>query len=341
MRPFYALAVTTLGMLGPAMTVIASGAELEPLEAVLRIVVYGGMALCAVQVGLAVRSARHAVEQGYRIEDLRLAIHQYLDERHARGPVPPSPVGRLLRLAGLASMATFTGALGVLFVGRIPELLPWWASVWLWQHLWQVLLWSWMGYWATRGLGFVIPGRAIPVDDRRSRLRRRFWHSWLGARFLKLVSIGARSNASAPTLHRPTELVLGLQIEDLWHALPPDSRRGLDHLPATAEALRARVAEMRRVLTRLETQRVDDGGAAEAVREALIARRDAALAALERLRVLTLKLAGQVSVEGEFTQQLRAARDLELELLTELGAHPDVRRLTRNHRRPTPATSPA
>jgi hypothetical protein len=73
----------------------------------------------------------------------------------------------------------------------------------------------------------------------------------------------------------------------------------------------------------------------------LLGRRDAALEALERLRMLALRLAGQVSVEGEFTQHLRAARELELELLQELGAHPDIRRLTRRRGTPTPSPSPA
>jgi hypothetical protein len=181
----------------------------------------------------------------------------------------------------------------------------------------------------------------IPVDDRRARWRRRFWHSALGERFLQLVSIGIRTPASTPTLHRPTELVIGLQIEDVWKALPRESRRGLDDLPATAIALRARVAELRRTLARLEGAGSTDDEQVAALRERLLQRRDAALGALERLRMLTLRLSGQVSVEGEFTQHLRAARELELALLQELGAHPDVRRLTRRRNTPTPTPSPS
>src|SRR5690606_17825084 len=138
-----------------------------------------------------------------------------------------------------------------------------------------------------------------------------------------------------------TELVLGLQIEDIWRALPEESRRGLDHLPATAAALRARVAEIRRVLSRLEVSAGGEADQVASIRDRLLERRDAALAALERLRLLTLRLAGQVSVEGEFTQHLRDARELELELLQELGAHPGVRRLTRRDSRISPSPVPA
>lgn len=341
MRPFYALATTTLGVLGPATTVLASGSSEAPLAAMVRMVVIGALTVCAIQVGMAVRTARRAAQHGYRIEDLRLAIHQHLDERHARGPDAPTTVGRVMRLVGQLSLVTFLVVIAILFVGQMPSFLPWWTSVWLWQNLLQVMLWSWMGFWATRGLGFVVPGRPLPPDDRRWRLRRRFWNSALGTRFYKLVSVGVHTSASAPTLHRPTELVLGLQIEDVWRALPPEARRGLDHLPATAEALRTRVAELRRVLAQLDGTGAANGEEVAMIRERLLERRDAALSALERLRILALRLAGQVSVEGEFTQHLRAARELELELLQELGAHPDVRRLTRRRGSPTPSPSPA
>jgi hypothetical protein len=341
MRPFYALAITTLGMLGPATTMIASGSHSAPIAAMIRVVLIGAGALCAIQLGMAVRTARRAVQHGYRLEDFRLAIHQHLDERHARGPERPSTVGRIMRWLGQLSLVGFVAILTLLFVGQMPAFLPWWGSVWLWQNLMQVLLWCWMGFWATRGLGFVVPGRTVPVDDRRWRLRRRFWHSAWGAQFLKLISLGSRTATSAPTLHRPTELVIGLQIEDVWRALPPEARRGLDHLPDTAEALRSRVAEMRRVLARLEGVAASDGEEMAVIRERLLGRRDAALEALERLRMLALRLAGQVSVEGEFTQHLRAAKELELELLQELGAHPDIRRLTRRRGTPTPSPSPA
>jgi hypothetical protein len=213
--------------------------------------------------------------------------------------------------------------------------------VWLWEHLAGVMLWSWMGWWTSKGLSLLIPGRPVPAEDRRWRWRVRFWRSRLGAWWFGLASTGIGARETAPTLHRPTELMLGLQIEDLWRALPEEARRGLDDLPATAAALRLRVDELRRGLAHLERA----GGEAvevERVRTRLTERRDAALHALERLRVLALRLSGAVSVEGEFTQQLRAARELELELLQDLGAHPGVGKLTRRRGgTPTPSPTPA
>jgi hypothetical protein len=194
--------------------------------------------------------------------------------------------------------------------------------------------------WAARGLGFIVPGGPVAPEDRRWRIRRWFWNSSLGKRFLQLASIGIDSAEATNTLHRPTELVIGLQIEDVWQALPAEARRGLDDLPATADALRARLAELRLVLAQLEVPGRTEPSTVARIRERLLARRDAALGALERLRLLTLRLAGQVSAEGEFTRHLRDARALELELLEELGAHPDIRRLTARRGTPTPSPVP-
>lgn len=341
MKPFYALAITTLGMLGPAATVVASGSSGSPMATLFRVVAIGAVTILVIQVGLAVRVARRTAEHGFRIEDLRLALAGHLDERHAKGPEVPSLVGRIILAGGRLSLIMFGAVLIVLTAGQMPGALPWWASVWLWQNLLKLLLWSWMGFWVARGLGFVIPGMPVPPEDKRWRMRRRFWNSIVGERFYRLVSLGVNSSAQAHTLHRPTELVLGLQIEDVWRALPDEARRGLDDLPATAEALRARVAELRRVLAQLDAPGGADADQVASIRDRLLTRRDAALSALERLRMLALRLAGQVSVEGEFTQHLRAARELELELLQELGAHPDVRRLTRRSGVSTPSPSPA
>ena len=337
MRPFYALAATTLGMLGPASSMIVSIAIGSPITALLRVVAIGGIALAAVQLGLAMRSARRVAQHGYRIEDLRVTLSQDLADRVSRGPEAPSGVGRLIRWGGRLALLAFAGVLVMLVLGRIPGSLPWRLSFWLWQHLVQILMWSWTVFWAARGLNFVLPGRPLLAEDKRSRIRRRFWNSRPGELFFRLASIGVRTTDSQHTLHRPTELVIGLQIDDVWQALPVEARRGLDQLPATAEALRCRVTEMRRLLASLEGGPVSQAEQVAVHREHLLSRRDEALAALERLRILALRLAGRVGVEGEFTEQLRTARDLEVALLEELGAHPDVRRLTRRRLSPTPS----
>lgn len=338
MRPFYAFAATGIGVLGPAAALLVAGAGEAPGALVFAVLSAGLVSLLVVQCSLAVRSAANTIAEGFRLDDLRVALARQRQEREAAGVVQPSGVGRAIRLAGTAAILGTIVGIAVMSMGAIPSVLPWQLRVWLWENLAQVILWGWMAFWASRGLGFVVPGKPKQPDDRRRRWRRAFWDSpvaaWLHRGLARLV----RPRSAAVTLHRPTELVLGLQIEDIWDALPPLAKRGLDDLPATARALRYRLADLRRVLGHLDGD-TRDAAEVQAIREHLVARREAAFAALERLRLLTLRLAGEVSSEGEFTRQLRDARELELELLGELGAHPDVGRLIARRQTPTLATT--
>jgi hypothetical protein len=129
--------------------------------------------------------------------------------------------------------------------------------------------------------------------------------------------------------------MVGLEIEALWAALPAATRRGLGDLPTTAEALRRRIEELRRLLGELDDPALPPSAEALRLREHLLERRTTALQALERLRLLVLRLAGEVQLPGDLTEQLRGARALESELLIELGAHPDVAQLLRTPERVT------
>ena len=88
------------------------------------------------------------------------------------------------------------------------------------------------------GFNFLVPAFHFTPNGLWARLRDGFWGSALGAGMLKLASFGlGKSEGTDRTLHRPTELVLDLAIEEMWQALPPSAREGTADLPKIARAL--------------------------------------------------------------------------------------------------------
>ncbi len=344
LQPMYALAITTIGMLGAAMVFLAMGTRMTGLPVALtvgpKLLLAVGGVTAIVQLSVAFRAARRAGRAGYRIEDLRLALDRTESERTAAGPISPTIAGRVIRsLANLAGLA-LAGVMLMVLTGGPPSFLSFTARLWLWRWLLFLLPATWAALWTLRGIGVVVPGRRLMPTDRRWRLRRAVWRSHLGAWWFRIATIGlGREIAAASTLHRPTEMVLGLQIADLWRALPASSRHGIGDLPATAEALHRRLDDVRRLLAALDH---DHAASPEVIqlRDRLLAQRDAAIDALEQLRILLLQLGGESAPDGELTRRLHDAREVETALLEELGAHRGVRRLL-GRRSPTPAPTPA
>lgn len=336
-RPFRALAVTIVGMLGAGIVMATLYAANAPIGTLVQLIGAVVAATAAIQVGASLRALRRAASAGYRIEDLRLALERRLSERQAAGPVPASALGRWIRrasnLAGLALLAS----IGLAVLGRLPSPVPWEIRLWVWRNLPHLLPVGWVAFWSLRGLGVLVPGRTRPALDRRWRLRLAFWRSASAERLFRATAIGTSGHEAVSTLHRPTELMLGLEIGELWRALPDSLRFGLADLPTTAEALRRRTDELRTAIAQLEHARVEGSAELSELRQRLVARRDAALTALERLRLLLLQLTGETVVPGELTRHLRDARELETALLEELGADRSVRRLVRTRPVATPA----
>jgi hypothetical protein len=336
-RPFHALAVTTIGMLGAAMVILAIH-DTSPPFAMLAKLLAGVVATTAmVQLGLTFRALRRAAQDGYRIEDLRIAIERRIAERQASGPERPPLPGRLVRAGSNVALASLLLLAGMAFAGQVPASLPWAMRLWFWRNVPQLLPIAWVVFWTLRSVGVMVPGTVRPALDWRWRLRLALWRSSLGRQVFRVVAFGLSGHQPASTLHRPTELMLGLAIGELWHALPDATRWGLGDLPATAEALRRRVDELRGAIAQLAALTPPIDPELSDLHDRLVRRRDLALTTLERLRLLLLRLAGETVPPGELTRQLRDARELENELLQELGAHRQVRRLLRSG----PALSPA
>ncbi len=326
--PYYALAMTLLAMATGFTLRIASGSLVFGLLGAT--LVAGAVVLMlplVVQAAIALGAIRRVARSGFGLEDMRVALDRHLAARRRIGPVLPSAGGRLIRYGGTAAGLA---AVGVLALAEIGGSLPWSLRFLLWDVGFPVLRWGLMLFWISRGIGFLTPGHALPPTDRRSRLRERFWNSRVAGWLVQAMRLGLpRTVIAERTLHRPTELMLDLQIEELWRALPDETRRGFDDVPVVARGLRNRIRELRALLDRLDEARADRGAGVRALRERLEARRTEATSALERLRLLVTRLGGVAGSPGELTRDLREARAVEGAILVELGAHRDIRRLLR------------
>ena len=161
-----------------------------------------------------------------------------------------------------------------------------------------------------------------------------FWRSRLARGVARLAAIGQRQQVGGgSTLHRNTELVLGLAVDDLWRNIPATTRRDLGDLPGLAHTLQASAAEMRGLIERLrDSERELESGHPEVARvitarEALEVRHKETVTALERLRLELLRLLASKQRTVELTQQIEIARELEGTLLREVVGHREVRRL--------------
>ena len=169
------------------------------------------------------------------------------------------------------------------------------------------------------------------VASRRRDVDTEFWHKvWMGpiGRFafsLGRKLVGTRTVGSAMT-HRATELSLGLAAEQLFDALPRESRASLGDLPPVLKRLQADAQSLRKHHDALQEALNDAGDAAaqsieyaevRATRDEIKAKLGDAVGALETIRLNLLRLhAGSGSVEGLTTHiGLAAAVSEEVERL--------------------------
>jgi serine/threonine-protein kinase len=209
-------------------------------------------------------------------------------------------------------------------------------------------LWTMIG----TGITLAAPGYRLAPDGRFRRLIDRFWKSRLANKLYTLAGRGqqARLSASA-TLHRPTELVLGLAVDDLWRALPAELRADLGDVPTLAHTLQASATELRDLADRLrqsEQQTVDETDEQldfTEIRGTVEAKHRDAVKALEQIRLQLLRLLATRTRTSELTDQLSAARELEVALMHDIAGHASVRRLLKHASRhrfghtPTPSAA--
>ncbi|MGH7592356.1 MAG: hypothetical protein ACRELE_00665, partial [Gemmatimonadales bacterium] len=350
-KAFYALSAGITAMLVGA-TGTAEQATLMPawwvllhfLRDALLMLALPMIAHCIVKFGL----LRNLLRAGYRAGDLRLAKARRRNESQHQEDHQPSFVARINRDLLVMSLLVYLGSTILArvithdFVIVLPNPYPTPLHPHLFTlvhdpRLWNMFAvfakWSIVTFWSSVGLAFILPPFRLASDGWWTRLRARVRPAvppilyWLAA-------IGLRRGVAAEhTLHRPTELVLDLAIDDLWTALPDTMRHGLRELPAVADSLRDRVGEMKELTRQLEAPSLVNAPDAVALRERLTARQQIGITALEQLRLQLMRLSGETAPTGALTAQLRDALALDGELLTELGGHPSLKRLLK--RKPT------
>jgi hypothetical protein len=322
-RPFYALGMSAVGVL-----LVASENGLgqfvgryDGLGIVVMMALAAGLG-AIVQVALAVSATRRAAMAGYTVADLQVALRNTVRERIARGTVAAPLIGRVVNdLAWLAGLSALTWSLlGYDFLLLLYDRRTAGA---LWSFFGQSAYWAWLVFFGGLAFNCIIPA----TDDRprnwRGRLRQAFWNSRLARGYFTVASFGRRTEEATPnTLHRPTEVMLQVGISELHHALPAPQRRALSEVPEIATRLQQRIGEVRERIALLEGPGGARSAEAGALRERLVTIRDEAISALERVRRELMRLGSQIATTGPLSEQLRALRTVDQQLLTALQSLP-------------------
>lgn len=145
--------------------------------------------------------------------------------------------------------------------------------------------------------GLLIPGRRVKPVDPWARARAWFWRSPFSKLFAKVATIGLPHRNTAWATWRPTEAALGSATETLYSALPSQQQQALLDLPRVVSRLEHEAA-----YARSQLDRDVEGPWGE--------RLEAAVGAIETLRLGLLRLHAQQGEAGSLTADLDAARDL-------------------------------
>ncbi len=347
-RPFYALGMSLTAMLtfdAIRWFTWGGGRGLSEAAGTALVVLLGTI---SVHAAIELASLRRLARLGFHHGDLVQAQRMARLAASRVGPRAPALLGRVVNDLAWIGGITFTLlALGLteLLAPHNPNRRSYFQYFWELQSvLAPIGRYAYLAFWTGLGFNFLVPSFHFKPDGLWVRLRDGLWRSKLGSGMLRIASIGiGPQRGTEQTLHRPTELVLDLDIEALWQALPPGVRHGAADLPSTAKALSGRVAEARELRQALAAPGVRRSAEAEALERRLAARQERAVIALERLRLVLGRMGGATAPSGELTEKLRDARALEQELLLELGAHAEVKRLLKRGRTPgalTPVPTP-
>ena len=303
---------------------------------------------------------------GYGLDDLRLALREHAERRREERAFDydrePPLLARILRWLTLGAFSTAVVS-GALLAFVLPAGDP---------PLLALTIFGWSV--GATGVGLLVgrayPGRRLKVRDSGIERRLRLWNGKLGEWLAKLARIGLRHGASpSASVHRPTEIAIGLAADALFEALPKETRKALKDLPAVirrleadAQGLRARVDELNALLAganeeslgaQSDSLRLGGGQAAGALGDArqklradLTAERDGvakqlatAVAALENIRLDLLRLTAGVGTVDQISADLTAARRIGADVDAMVAGHREVEVLLAPAPRP-PAPPP-
>ena len=339
-RVFYALGISITAMLTSVQGLTIFGLSLGKTLLVELVLFLPALAIAMlVHANISLRLLRGLARSGYRIEDLRLALRVDRDRR-MHDAVPPRTLPQRL-VADLTVAAAAAWLIVTMFVLNHLG----WADGVFYRNM---IRWAHLVFWTGVSFQFINPPFRLKPDGWIGRLNVAFWNSEFAADLFRKMSLFLPKGRTADhTLHRPTELMLDVAIEDLWAALPRAERRRLHTVPRLADGLRRRASEARDVLRRLDASAFAVSSESQRLTDRVRAQERSAIEALERIRIGLIDLTGEGTMPSEFSQILDDATTLQAELLTELGADREVvaRVIDQRHLRtgnsPTPTPSPA
>ncbi len=235
---------------------------------------------------------RRALEAGATLEDLHHATEVTRARREEELRFDAArPIHWLPRVVRMASYGMFALA-GSILLGSGILGIPFFESP-------AFLLFALSTLMGLAGAlkGLLIPGRRVKPVDPWARARAWFWRSPLARPFARVAAIGLPPRERAWSEWRPTEAALGGATETLYQALAPSARHQLGDLPAVVARLEHEAAYARAHLA---------GGEAGPWADRL----EAAVGAIETLRLGLLRIHAQMSEPASLTADLDAARDL-------------------------------
>ena len=288
-----------------------------------------------VPLGVLLNRARGLLKAGFGHGDLGVAfkaeIERVREERAYGQGHGPSAFERVLRwISGPSLIVAFGGVLPMI-VANVQYSSPWVLGV--------IALSMFTGI--SSGFG------ALIMLQRRRDVDAEFWGKvWTGRLGRWLFGIARRlvprKALQAPLTHRPTELALGMAVEQLYEGLPKETRRQLRDLPdvvhrleADAQKMRHRFEELQEALGDVDTSPADPAIGVRhdriladltAERELVQKRLADAVAALETIRLNLLRLrAGTGSVQS-LTTDLGLAQAVAQEIGLLLEGQREVER---------------
>jgi len=179
----------------------------------------------------------------------------------------------------------------------------------------------------------------------------KFWKGKAGTRLFKLAGLGMKrvAPAIAAGSYRATEIVIGLEADRLFEELPKETRESLEGLPETvasleedAQALRKQVSELDAILAEIGDDDPSHPSAEERskVRASVATTRDdaqeklqAAVAALESIRLGLLYMQAGTGTVESLTMELKAAKELAGDMENLLEGHREVERILDERRK--------
>ncbi|HEY4321674.1 MAG TPA: serine/threonine-protein kinase [Gemmatimonadales bacterium] len=336
-RPIYAIATPLVAVQVYAMLQAywASGYSQLLTAAVIQAVLTLTAIPAAIQLIFEMRELRRLRAAGFTIDDIRTAAPHWRAElernyRHATlRPLVSRVVFDLTIFGGV--LLVFNQMVRLLFILHVQRALGGYLSG-LYFMSDTIYLATMVGI----GISFASPGIRFAPHGRFRRLVEKFWNGKFASKLASFAGTATHGQVGAgETLHRPTEMVLGLAVDDLWTALSPPLRADLGDVPALAATLQSSAVEMRQLIDRLRESERDivaepaQASDLAATRDELEGRHRTVIKTLEQLRIHLLRLLATRTHTVELTEHLESARQLEATLIRDIAGHTAVRRVLR------------